>query len=646
MHAQTAVWYRLSRHLGDFLILATAAGLLAITEGTAMAQEKNTHNFEEHGLVAPVGMPTWGPSTIATVDGHGRRVVFIKLWTGGNASYLIVDAETGKTEQLHPEGGGWGAYQVLWTPDNVVYDTMGKHLVAIDVATKKIRQLGEIPGGMSMGYVRADDGTVYVALYPTATIVSYNPATDTYTDHGALNDEVWPQYPRPLALDASGWLYCSISIQEMQMIAFNPATGEKRALIPADKRQRGNIEGYLGTDGQIYANADGWGWHLLSEGVATAIEKPPVGAASSATNTFPDGSRYTHVEVADRIMHVQDLGADEPREVHFDYESTGVNIYTIIAGPDDKVHGATGIPLRIWRFDPDTGEMQDRGMAGNRGHINQFARMGDRFFGAIYSNGMVVEYDPLKPYDGDKVNKTSNPRLVHVDDTAKDLYGRPHAVLAHPDGRHVLVGGNAARVILGSGLLIYDVETEEGTILDRADLIPDQGINALVGLPDGDVLVGTSTKAPTGGVGDEPETAVVYRLSMESRTVTAQWPMQPNTPGVRDMVVAPDGLVYGLAEPDRLFVLDLEKGAFTHDTPITGYGDVSGWQAPRCMTIGPDGNIYAIFREAVVCIEPETLTHREIARPDAPITSGIAIVKGRLYFGSGPRLFSCALNLE
>jgi len=227
----------------------------------------------------------------------------------------------------------------------------------------------------------------------------------------------------------------------------------------------------------------------MSKGTAIPIDKPPVEAVSKRTDTFPDGSRDTRVDVADRTMSILDLGADEPREVYFEYESSGVNIYTI----------------------------------------------------------------------------------------------------------------------------------------------------------------------------------------------TARWPMRPNTPAVRDMVVADDGLVYGVAEPNRVFVLDPEQGIFTRDESWTDYGKVSGYQAPRCMTVGPDGKIYALFREAVVRIEPGTLAHQEIARPNAPsngreisvrnhlpgtgpsgashkwfltlfsratpITSGIAIVKGRLYFGSGPRLLSCGLGL-
>ncbi len=611
-----------------------------------MATEHGTErpNVADHGLVAPVGMPTWGPSTVATVDGSGRRVIFTKIWTGGTASYLFIDAETGQTEQVFPEGGGWGAYEVLMAPDRVVYDTMGSHMVAVDIATRAVRRLGEIPSGMALGYTRSEDGTIYAGIYPTATLVSYNPSTDTFTDHGALNAEVWPQYPRPLAIDASGWVYCGISIQEMQVVGWNPATGEKRAFIPADRRRRGNADVRLGTDGKVYAGAEGWGWHEMFEGRATAVSKPPVEAVRDRADTFPDGSRYTGVNVADRTVRILDAGAEKPREVRFDYKSTGVNIYTIIGGPDGRVHGATGIPLRIWRFDPETGEMLNRGLGGYGGHINQFVRQGDRFYGAVYSSGALLEYDPALPYDDADMKDSANPRLAHFSEQARDLYGRPHAVLAHPDGRHILVGGNAARVLLGSGLLIYDIRAGEGAILDRADLIPDQGINALVALPDGDVLVGTSTRAPTGGAADTPKTALIYRLSLRTRAITARWPMQPETPAVRDMVVSADGLVYGLAEPSRLFVLDPGRGAFTHDEAVTGYGDVSGWQAPRCMTIGPDGNIYALFRDAVVRIEPGSLAHRAVARPGVAITSGIAILGDRLYFGCGPRLCSCVLD--
>jgi hypothetical protein len=403
---------------------------------------------------------------------------------------LFIDAESGETEQIYPDASGTGAYQILLTSDNIVYDTMEEHLVAIDVAKRTVRQVGEIPPRMALSFARADDGTVYAGIYPDAVLVSHDPSTDTFITHGSLNDESWPQYLRPLAIDGSGWVYGGIAIQASQVVGINAATGEKQSYIPTEKRQRGNPIVYLGTDGIVYAWAEGWGWHVLSEGVATGISEPPVSEGEKGTDIFPDGSRLVDTNIPDRELLIQDLNADAVRTVHFDYASTGVRIYTIAAGPDGKIHGATGIPLRVWKFDPSTEDLWNRGLGGYGGHINQFARQGDKLYGAVYSSGTLLEYDPALPYDDAPMETSTNPRQVHYADEARKLYGRPSAVLAHPDGRHILVGGCADRVIPGSGLLVYDIETEQGTILDRTRLIDDQGINAMVGLPCGDVLVG------------------------------------------------------------------------------------------------------------------------------------------------------------
>jgi len=599
----------------------------------------------DHGVVAPVGMSTWKPSIIATVDAQGRRSIFTKLWTGNKASYLFIDAETGKTEQVYPEDSGLGAYGVLMTPENVIYDTMGNHLLAIDVPTRKVRPVGSFDGGFSLGgYVRAEDGTVYAGLYPNATLVSWNPTSKTFINHGALNDEAWPQYLRPLVMDSSGWLYGSIGLQEGQVVGFHPPTGTKVVLIPKDKRRRGQPELFRGEDGQVYANAAGWGWHRLSEGIAMPTEHTPPPEARADGRTFPDGSRITEVNIPDRKLCITDVGEWEPRELRFDYHSAGVAIYTIVAGPDGKIYGSTGIPLRIWSFDPAIGKMWNSGLGGYDGHINQLVRQGDKLYGAVYSGGQLLEYDPHQPFDDADMAVSKNPRQVHRDPAAIDLYGRPNAVLAHSDGRHILVGGKAARVVRGSGMLIYDTETGEEVMLDRKELLPDHGINAMISLPDGDVLVGTSIHPPTGGSAGTDTTAMLYRFNMATRTIRERWPLQPATPAVYDMVVAADGLVYGLAEPSRFFVFNPASGEFVHQEELSGYGDAAGYMAPRCMSIAPDGNIYAIFQKAVVRIEPGTFRHRAIFNTADKITAGIAIQDGRLYFACGSRLFSCALN--
>jgi len=170
-------------------------------------------------------------------------------------------------------------------------------------------------------------------------------------------------------------------------------------------------------------------------------------------------------------------------------------------------------------------------------------------------------------------------------------------------------------------------------------------VHAIGALPGGDLIIGTTTSAATGGSATATA-ALLYRLDWQSRKVIGRWTLEPATPAVHDFVVAADGKVYGLAEPDRLFVFDPAKGAFVHDEVLSGYGRLTGSQAPRTMAIGPDGAIYALFDRAIVRLEPDTLKHREIARLDRDITAGILIHGNRLYFASVSRLFSYDLSRQ
>lgn len=242
-----------------------------------------------------------------------------------------------------------------------------------------------------------------------------------------------------------------------------------RVVRPLDKRRRGNPELYRGSDGNIYAEAERWGLHRPPEGIATPVDTAPKAAATPDLNRFPDGSRITRTNFPDRTISIQDAGAAEPREVPTSYKSTGVAIYTIVSGPDGKIYGATGIPMRLWNFDPQTGRMEDSGLGGYSGHCNQYVRQGDKLYGALYSGGQLLEYDPSQPIDDTNMAVSKNPRRVFSDPRANDLFGRPNIVLAHSDGHHILVSGKAARVLLGSGMLVYDTETERGTILDRSE---------------------------------------------------------------------------------------------------------------------------------------------------------------------------------
>jgi outer membrane protein assembly factor BamB len=636
-------------------VAMTVVCVVMLSIGVARAQLPE--GVVDHGVVAPVFVPG-GQSTVAVQDADGRNVVFIKLWVDKTepVSYLFIDAETGETDQISPGMNGGTLYPVQYCArENVIYDAVDQSLMEIDVLTRKVRRVATIPDGMVASFTVDADGVIYGGMRPSATVFSYNPATGELRDYGAVNEEDWPQILRPMVVDRYGWVYGGIGQALMQFIGLNPRTGEVRQFIPHGQRERGICPKLgTGTDGEVYSHTPIWGWHRLSNGEATALGKPQfswapdTAASESRCWTFPDGARIVgnvRGDVPNRRLKILDAGAEEPRELTLDYDSPGARIHSMIEGPDGRIYGSTGIPLRIWRFDPETAEMRDGGLDNHMGHVNQWVRQGDLLYGGLYGSGSLVVYDPAQPHDDAPMLESTNPLHLHGEGAATDLYGRPLAMLAHPDGRHVVMGGNPHRILTGSGMLIYDTQTSEEMVLDRTDLIPDQGVYSMAALPNGDLIVGTTTAAGTGGT-DIATEAVIYRLDWQTKTITQRWTLDPPTTAITDLVVAGDGLVYGMAWRLRFFVLDPEGGDFVHEeTMRRDYSNAAGHQAPRSMAVGPDGGIYMLFRRAIVRVEPGTFEQREIVRSGVYVSAGIVISGGRIYFASGSRLYSYDLGL-
>lgn len=603
--------------------------------------------FLDHGIAAPVGRQPFGNNVFASVDGDGRPIVFMKLWAGPHASYLIIDAETGETQQFAPKSGGRGGWPVLFSPENKIYDTLGSDFIEIDLKTRELHRVGRISGSMALGHTIAPDGIVYSGIYPSAVLVSYNPATGEYRNHGKLNEETWAQYLRPLAAGKDGWIYGGLGQKYAQVLAYHPKTGETRALVPENERKAGSGQVYLGSDGKIYGNAPGWGWHAIENGVAKPVEKPASRASQPSGRDFPDGSRLTSIDVANRRLQIRDGASGSTQTVSFSYDSAGVQIYGLVSGPDGKIYGATGIPLRVWRFDPKSGKIDNWGLAAHAGHVNQFTLQNGKLYGAVYSSGSLIEYDPAKPFDDRDIRASKNPKHLHGftygHGGKPDMFGRPYVIFSHPDGKHVILGGNPSRVLAGGGLLIYNIETGEEIALKPENLVKNQGVMTIGALENGDLIVGSTTAAATAGE-SAAKAAEIYRIDWKTKEVVQRWKPAPTVGSIRDLLVGENGLVYIQATGGRFLVLDPKNDRFIYDEVLTKYGPQTGGQAPRIMAFGPDGKIYILFRNAIAAFDPRTLTHSEVARPGVTISAGIAIEDGRIYFSSGSRLLSWKLD--
>jgi hypothetical protein len=108
---------------------------------------------------------------------------------------------------------------------------------------------------------------------------------------------------------------------------------------------------------------------------------------------------------------------------------------------------------------------------------------------------------------------------------------------------------------------------------------------------------------------------------------------------VASLAVGPDGLVYGLAVPTTLFVYDPAAGKVVHTHGLDAYGSPA-WNP---MKLGPDGLLYALTDRAILRIRPRSFEVEKLADAPVPITAGLAIGGGKLFFTSRSHVWGFAL---
>lgn len=212
----------------------------------------------------------------AAVDGHGNRVVLIWLMNGGTDRILVINAETGATSIVRVEPfAGDNAFSVWHSTRGLFYSHFGNHFYEFDPKTMRFSFAQRTAGRCAMSMHEDRNGTIWASLYSGAGLVSFNPQTREVTNHGSINREGWGQYTTYMATDSAGWVYIGIGNTLGQLVAYNPATGERRAYVPPDDRLQGVGQPFTATDGKAYASAPGWPAHELYAGEAMPLDAIP-----------------------------------------------------------------------------------------------------------------------------------------------------------------------------------------------------------------------------------------------------------------------------------------------------------------------------------------------------------------------------------
>ncbi len=630
-------------------ILTACAPLCLLATASGQAATKELGNgFRDHGVATPVSNHR-GITT--AVDGQGRNVALVWLFdhTGGYA-LLEIEAATGKATQ-HPmpfPPGGDCPYASILSSQGRFYTHFNSYFVEFDPKQSKFTFFRKTVPQMAMAMTEDDQGVIWSVTYPNSAIASYNPATGEFRDYGNVYDQNWRQYQRSIAADDTGWLYFAIGSTWSQIIAFDPKTGKGTPLVADDQRTNGaSAAVYRDLDGKVYGQTgDGKTWLRLYQGQATPIDKPAdphpkpfvAGSQSLVHAVWPDGTRFKALDTVERLMVVEDPKAGTTKELHFDYTSEGAHIMGVCAAPDGTICGGTAFPMRYFSYNPQSDTWINRAAYGQ---WNTIERQGDHFFAGGYGHGFLLDWNPAKEWvPTAKDNADSNPRFLAE---AFPHINRPHDLLAHPDGKTLVLAGTPGYGLTGGGLLFWDRVTEQQVVLTHEQLLPWHSTTSLAAVGDGQLLGGSTISPGTGGE-TKAKLAELYLLELATKKITWHEPVFEGVTSYLDLCNGPRGLVYGFADRSRFFVFDPAAKKVVHEQVTQeAFGPTSSQQGCRIFITAPDGTIYILFVKGIAKVDPETFAITMVSESPVPCSYGGTWLDGRIYFANASRLYSYQL---
>ena len=621
--------------------------LFLVAPPPAFAATENLGNgFRYHGVATPISNHR---GIVATVDGQGHKVVL--GWLNdhrGAHELLLIDVDTGKAED-HPVPFPVrdDLYASILSSGNKLYSHFNAHFLEFDPSKRAFTFSRETTKGAAMSLTEDDQGVIWAVTYPRNVVVSFNPKTRALKDYGAVHSETWAQYPRFVAADDTGWIYIGFGTTRSHILAFDPRTGTATPAVPEDARAQGMGEVYRHVDGKVYGrpnNRQKDNWYVFYKGQGKRIgahdkiQAKPIIAGNQGLfhRPFPDGERIKTLDLAERVLVVENPKAKTSRTVPFDYKSEGARILGVATAPDNTIVGGTIYPSRFFSYDPvkDTWDNREAYRAWNT-----LARQGKSLFVGGYPDGFLLEWDPSRPWVAtEREKKDGNPRFLTQ---SAPTINRPDKLLAHPDGKTIVLAGTPAYGSTGGGLLFWDRQRQDRVLLTDKQIIDGHATMSLVALPDGKLLGGTTTQPGSGGETKAKE-GELYLMDPATKRLEWRQAVFPGVQGYTDLFLAPGGLVYGFAGRERFFVFDPARRKVVHEENTkAAFGLTAMQQGPRIFVGNPDGGgVYILFVKGIAKIEPRTFRIKLLAKSPVSVLYGGDILRGRIYFANGARVYS------
>ena len=588
---------------------------------------------------------------IAVQDGKGRDALFVFLMDDCNRRSLQIDAETGETTVVPvpiKDRVYDSVYASCLSRRNRIYTHYNCHFLEYDPAQKKYTFCRKTSPQMAMAVAEGPDGVIWSATYPNCGLVSYDPASGKFADHGSLNQENWAQYPRSLMPAKDGWVYIGVGSTRPQIVAFRPADGKTVKLLSGDAERPNpaSADIRLYADGGVYANVKDI-WYKLENGARTRLDAKPAstpvpqvsGTQGLFHGKFPSGRRLwaKDLDLPEGTMTVRELGGGE-KTVRFKFDNPGVPMMAVDVTSDGILGGGSFFPFRFAALDLASGKKTDQKA---RFQCNTVAAHGKYLYLGCYSGGQLLRYDPSKPWTWDGTMASKEPSLdsnpVFYGKAHPDIH-RPHGLAVSPDGKSVVMAGTPGYGLTGGGLAVLRTDTGKFTVYSSRDMgwHPEASYSIAI-LPGGRALVGTTVLPGTGGetLAEKASLQIVDLATGKARKCAAS----PGT-GVRtvlNLLPLADGTVLGVTDRQTLFRYDPVKDRVLASRSFGEYGMPAGGQGPRIL-LADGKRVLLLLTSGVAEVDPADCRITRMMLVKGGIHVGGGIYKGMLYYSVGNRL--------
>lgn len=625
------------------------------------------------------GLPLSGvtaPGSQVGVGADGEPLIYY-VSSGSPAAFSAVDARTGERVFESPMEGAGGSWIVEVADDGTVYTGAygNGSLFRWKPGDDAIENLGQAVGGETFIWALdiAADGTVYGATgQQGGHFFSYDPDSDTFTDHGPTSDGE-ATLVRGIAVAPDGDVF-GIRGLEPKMHKLDAETGTYEEVPlpePGELPLKGGYD--LDVRGELlFARfSEGPGdLHIMDLDTEEWVQTIP-GAHGLRMSEIAEDGRTVYF-VKDRELHSYDLetrefeaqgvtgmkdqrafglldldleGMEGETVVSSDYEgnvthfhpATGTSkkfkadpvrapapIRSIMEGPDGKVYAGSYLNGRLASYDPETGEKME--FAPEVGQAEGMAMHAGKLYIGTYPGADIWELDTDKPFVSGE-----NPR--HVTKLRDEGQSRPYAMVSA--GRYLAVGTVPSNGTFGGALTLVDTETGEYHL---DEVVSDHSVVGL-GYWDGILYGSTSVYGGVGAPAPTEKEGTVFAYDVEQRELLWQVHPAEGQGSFGRPVMDADGELW-VHSPQTLLRMDKESGEvldsrtyenYPWDTVAYVHGGGVLWADPYL------DDLSVVNQAAMYVIDDETLDRTRHVRP---VSHGFLHSNGKVYLARDLNFYS------